>query len=214
MAKLTVDQLADILFQNENRITAGILKQRSAFTRMKDDILCRTRTNITDMTRLDYFKSKLLLEFDASIKVEEEHPRSLKKAMLELKNIGYSNEQIYEIRDKLVRRFLVRSADCNTPVTKILETRFPKGACFAFNDNAFLTTAMFTPPSSEYALEGFEFATSNPHTSPVANTPFNVEDYDEVFEHFKFFISEQCKKYQSLLIPEKPVNAVINIKPL
>jgi len=83
---LTLTQTADIIFQKPDRITTGI------------------RDNASFIDRLNDMYFKLTYKFVKEVEVEE-HPRSFKKAALELHALGFSRTQITSLREEARRVF-------------------------------------------------------------------------------------------------------------
>jgi len=142
MRALTAQELTDILWQKPDRITAGILEKRSVFEKLKDEQLTWKMTSDTrngSPGALAKLKHKLLLHFEACAKVTP-HPRALKKAALELKALGFSNEQIKEIKDACYR-FTLTYCEPDAPLKNVFKQDYP-GYNYDWCDNAFLGAAL------------------------------------------------------------------------
>lgn len=145
MVSLTPEQIADILFQEDNRVTAGILDRRSTWATFRDDKLSREnglihsqKDNIIREFANAFIPNLFLSEIEQELcstahikpikkiplriklsfafareakkgldKIDYSeftpHPKSLKKAMLELRNLGFSAEQIYYLSNQVRR---------------------------------------------------------------------------------------------------------------
>jgi len=96
---LTTDQLADILFQRPGRVTEGILEERSAFEKLSDRLIWEDHrlSRPYKENPIRRWAAKHMLVFDEHAQAKE-NPRSLRHAILELKALGFSYEQLNKFR--------------------------------------------------------------------------------------------------------------------
>lgn len=99
-------QMADILFQRPGRVTEGILEKRGLWERSRD--YWGTWNNADRASYGGLYgawqekRRNLFLEFNNMAVMREESPQSMRRAMMELKCAGFSNEQIHEIRHSVI----------------------------------------------------------------------------------------------------------------
>ncbi len=147
--QLTQEQLCDILMQNTDRITNGILAQRSLWVTARDRVMqLNDRSFTTTNSPLEKLKNSICLVFDSVVRIEEEHPRSLKKSKLELKALGFSNKQVNRLGEMAYqttindyyRDMFSKNKKIETIADQVREN-YP-GYHYFWNDNAFLGTGI------------------------------------------------------------------------
>lgn len=215
MRALTTTELADILFQKPDRITAGILQQRSPVEKLRDNALTwqeKRSLRPVNPGKMEQLKKKLLLHFEAEAKVASQHPRSLKQAALELKALGFSNKQIEEIKS-CCYRFTTSYCEPNEPLGNILHKDYP-GHTYAWCDDAFLGAALVpwngssTFNSSEDAFTTLDqFKKDKYDPAQTKNTMFTPEWEEQAYALFQEYVAEYVAKLGGaslFLMPAKP----------
>lgn len=188
--KLTPDQLLDIIFQKDNRITKGILDHRNPLQKLSDQILTYRDTDMS----IHYGSMKerikgLCFVFNQTVGNIVEHPRSLRKAKMELKALGFSKEQIKGI-SRLVSGF--NYSDYNRLHSK------DEGEALVADDRAFLGLAVL-PHSGERQVGYSKEFDLNPL---AANTAYSVSVEDELYDQAKLYLDEDyMKQYGTGLSP-------------
>lgn len=208
---LTADQLIDILFQTDNRITANALDKQSPVSKWISNLF--TTTNNTDTDHKNGFKGyiqnlkrSLTLEFNASAKIEHEHPRSLRKALLELKTLGYSNQQLYNIKEDVLRFTLVH-LDFDGEVRRLADKRHPY-TLSEWCDKAFLGAASIEFKGQ--AKSGYR-TMDEIKNAPAHNSVFSEDDYDAVYPIFKESYTAKISRHPEYLVPEKPKGLALTL---
>jgi len=147
--KITPEQLRDILMQRPERITNGILEKRPLLMQARDRVMrWNDKSFSSSNDPIEKMRDRLFLVFDAVVKIDEEHPRSLKKAKLELKALGFSNEQVDRLGQMAIqttinvfyRNFFSDDKEINTIADQVREN-YP-GYSYFWNDDAFLGTGI------------------------------------------------------------------------
>ena len=157
-SQLTHAQIADIIFQRPGRITEGILEQRSLWERGRD--YWGTWNNTDRYSYGGFYGSwqekrrRLFLEFNDLAALKEESPQSLRRAMMELKCVGYSNEQIHEIRHAVLAMAMQYMDNLAGPLEDDLKA-YNRDYILKHTDAAFLGTGRF---KKEALNEKFEIS--------------------------------------------------------
>lgn len=139
---LTPVQLADIVLQVPDRVTAGVLERCGVWERWRDEALTRDYDEGQAPARGGW-RRRLLTHFDAAVKVAAEHPRSLRRACMELKALGFANAQIDEIR-QMAYRFILMQCEPGYILHEQNKQDFP-GRSHWWCDRAFLGAALLGP---------------------------------------------------------------------
>jgi hypothetical protein len=216
MRALTSTELADILFQKPDRITAGILNQRSPAEKLRDNVFTyQKERSLSPINpgKMEQLRKKLLLHFEAEARVSSEHPRSLKHAVLELKALGFSNQQIEDIKT-CCYRFTLGNFHDDAPLRDPLHNDNP-GYRYAWCDDAFLGAALvpwsgstsFKSTEDNFAvLDQYKKDRHNP--AQTKNTMFTPEREAEAYslfqEHVASYVDSGWKGSSDLLMPAKP----------
>lgn len=201
MTALSARQMADILFQRPGRVTEGILEKRSLWERARDYWLSwndglQTRGQWVDEWHNRRRSSGLFLEFTRVSHVKEEHPRSLKKALLELKALGFSNIQAMAAKESLQALLggLTEQDSFDIPVR--MKKEFP-GMVWHYSDGAFLGLGAFDAKNIK---------------AKAGNTILTTEMEEELYELFiKTLTSEQATNPQ-LFTPQRTRSETIYLK--
>ncbi len=202
--KLTADQLIGILFQTDDRITAGALDNQNAVSKWARSLFTSTHKAETSYKNgfkgyLQNLKRSLTLEFNTSAKIEHEHPRSLRKALLELKTLGYSNKQLYNIKEDVLRFTLVH-LDFDGDVKRLADKRHPY-TLSEWCDKAFLGAASLE--FTGQAKSGYR-TMDEIKNAPVHNSVFSEDDYDALYPIFAESYAAKISRHPEYLAPEKP----------
>ena len=153
--QLTPEQMVDILFQRDNRITKGVLERRSFAEKARDAVFNLQGEYWNKSSgSLAGIRSSLVLEFEkyANCPVNEEHPRSHRKAMLELKALGFSTAQVNQI-SRIMYRTIWFSAFYDMSRApggygyEICQNH--PGLVVGFNSRAFLGVCAFRHPGNK-----------------------------------------------------------------
>lgn len=196
MRALTTDELADILLQTPNRITAGILDDRSLVERCQDKVFQHDDKRVfrhadRDRGPLEKLGRKLFIYFEAGSKVKTEHPRSLKRAIFELKALGFTHRQIEQIKS-CCYGFAQARVTPETPLGKALLKGHPDYG-YDWCDDAFLGAAAVQ-------TKGFDSQT-------ISNTLYAPAREKQVWEEFHEHVAEYATAgflKTSILMPEAP----------
>jgi hypothetical protein len=143
---LLSEEFAKIIFQRDDRITKDALSQRSDWAKLRDNVMVyhhRSGCSSPDSS-IEKLRKQLFIEFEETVKVKEAHPKALINAAKELKTLGFTNEQVNEIKDEVAQFIL------NTLLTrytglewiKLTEQAHPNFIT-AWNDDSFLGTAFY-----------------------------------------------------------------------
>jgi hypothetical protein len=208
---ITADQLIDILFQTDNRITANALDKQSPVSKWISNLF--TTTNNTDTDHKNGFKGhiqnlkrRLTLEFNDAVNVEHEHPRSLRKALIELKTLGYSNKQLYDIKVDVLRFTLVH-LDFDGEIKRLADKRHPY-TLSAWCDKAFLGAASLE--FDGYVKSGYR-TMDEIDNAPAHNSIYSENDYDAVYPIFKESYTAKISRHPEYLAPEKPKGLALTL---
>lgn len=206
--KLTTEQLTKILFQADDRITKDILSQQSRFDRWTNDLLSSRNGEIDHVSGakgyLQRLQRKLTLVFTEEAKLDKAHPRSLANAMRELRALGYSNEQIFEIRDDAARFTL--SGFQHTKLLPEMARRVTPNYGLRYNDDAFLGTMLIALPEGKDERDIDE---KDLNSYLTYNTAFLEKDLDELYPLFRNNIASRISHKPDYLVPKNPQKALI-----
>lgn len=188
---LTQKQLTDILFQTDDRITKGILDNGYLGNKISDKYLS---FKITEKGLFDYGKGVLCQAFGRARTSDQEHPRSLRKALLELKALGYSQDQLIAIHEK-ARVILFTALDYPTSINKMIRQHCPN-TMLCFNEKAFLGMSV---------VDNTEGYTPDPlNNRPSYLAAVSENDLDELYEYVESHVSSMVHVNPELLTPNKP----------
>ena len=208
---LTADQLINILFQTDDRITAGVLERQNPLSKWVSSVFTsETKADANYKSGfkgyLQDLKRKLTLEFNAAVKIEHEHPRSLRKALQELKTLGYSNKQLHDIKVDVVR-FTLCHLDFDGEIRRLADKRHPH-TLSEWCDKAFLGAALleFDGPAGKYGRTREEL-----DNAPAHNSIYTEDDYDAVYPIFKKSYMEKIARHPEYLSPEKPKGLALTL---
>lgn len=197
MTALTARQMADILFQRPGRSTENILEKRSLWERGRDYWVS---WNDTDRASYDGLygswqkvRPRLFLEFSNVALVKEEHPRSFRRAMLELKALGFSNAQVAEIKADF-QRYTMCMQEYDTPLSRQLKKDFPTKVP-VFCDAAFLGNAAYEGKDVGYE----EMIRQNP-----ANTRMTKEGEELAYNDFLGKLEYAAQAHPEWFTPARP----------
>lgn len=197
MTALTARQLADILFQRPGRDTENILEKRSLWERGRD---YWATWNDTDKARHDglygswqKMRPRLFLEFSNVALVKEEHPRSFRKAMLELKALGFSNAQVAEIKGEFMG-YTMCMQEHPTPLSRQLKKDFPTKVP-VFCDAAFMGNAA-------YEGRGVDYETMIKQAPD--NTMMSAESEELAYNEFLRRLEYAAKTHPEFFTPAAP----------
>ncbi|MAH04879.1 MAG: hypothetical protein CL561_04935 [Alphaproteobacteria bacterium] len=207
---LTADQLIDILLQAEERVTAGALDKRSMFQKLSDSVFSYKRKEMVDYgpNSLQSLKRSLMIEFDEAAKVVTEHPKSLKKAILELKTLGYSNKQIHDITSD-VKRFALSYLYDNNPVKTAVKKDYPN-YYFTWNDESFLGTALQELPG-EFDEPRYHLSLNEVDNATTHNTAFTSSNQALAESYFRDYYKATIARHPEYLTPEKPKGLALTL---
>lgn len=218
--QLTPDELIDILLQKPGRITAGILDKRNPLQKMRDDALAVKTTDTTHYGKglgwprwKQEFKKNFMHEAWDKVPVEEESNRSLKKALSELRYIGYEGQKIDEIRSACIRFFLRYYSNGDTDLLEMSKEEHRGYWATDYNDRAFLGNALIIalndvrPNYPDLTIEDYYSSDNCEILNVITQSPINEVIIEEKFRYFmRLYIKSRNEGRGSinLLKPEKP----------
>lgn len=196
---ITARQMADILFQRPGRVTEGVLEKRGLWEKTRDYWVTWNDTDRVSHEGLygswQKMRPRLFLEFSNVALVKEEHPRSLRKAMLELKALGFSNQQVAGIKLEF-QRFIMSMQEYDTPLSRQLNKDFPTKVP-VFCDTAFLGNAAYE------RSHGLDYKTMK--TQAPANTLMTAESEELAYNDFFRMFESMAQTRPELFTPARPV---------
>lgn len=213
MRALHPKEVADIVFQTPRRLTNGVLERLSFLERAENHYMTRSKPSSYANFQNDahmgpdaplpaYARISMIFNEEVSpghtpAEQTPEHPRALKKAMLELKAIGFSHQQIYHItrRARAIPNWMFSNDHVTTyrgRIAKLANTESENIAMYT-NDNGFLGTQICIKDND---------AESSYHTTDTSIVPAGYESIlkSELVRDLK----KQAEIYPDLL---KPANA-------
>ncbi len=211
---LTISQLADIIFQKPDRVTAGILSRRGALQGWMDDhLVYRHQALVSEMGGL---KQSLCAQWmratDSDVPLAEEHPQSLSKAARELKALGFSNRQIDKIR--ICVHVFAANIDAIDPYLYQMIKNETGDYGRMYNDKAFLgiagTPCIVRPykTPAEFKAHMAEQDRLRADAANNRNTVFPAGLYDALYSLFKGHLEGTVEGQKEFFLkPEKPRQA-------